>query len=174
MAEELSTREPRDQRKLRFRNSRVRYRDDDSDMNRTSVAPVQQEEEVLYEIDPRALEKLPERLQNNYRQLFQERVARLTLKNPNFKYRPYNYMDHWQQGDLEPAEKKQPRNMKRQCPRKHDLLQESGIINVPRLQFTEQRGQMRVMNSDQSPFEILSRQDSEVCKDGAELGGQKK
>ncbi|KAL2375363.1 hypothetical protein BDBG_02929 [Blastomyces gilchristii SLH14081] len=137
MTEECSTREQRDQHKFLFRSSRERPSDDDSDTNRTSVASVQQGEEVLYEIDPRALKKLPERLQNNYRQLFQEGVERLTLKNPNFKYRPYDYMDHWPQGTFEPEEEEQPRNIKRQYPRKHNLLQELGIIHVPQSQFTD-------------------------------------
>ncbi|KLJ08397.1 hypothetical protein EMPG_16167 [Blastomyces silverae] len=174
MTEERSTREKRDRHKPLHRSSCEKSSDDDSDTNRTSVASVQQEEEVLYEVDPRALEKLPERLQNNYRQLFQERVERLTLKNPNFKYRPYDYMDHGPQGAFEPEEEEQPRNMKRQHPRKHNLLQELRTVHVPQLQFTEQRGQLRVMTPDRSPFEHSSQQDPEECKDSAEHCGEKK
>ncbi|KKZ67790.1 hypothetical protein EMCG_06556 [[Emmonsia] crescens] len=166
MTKEESIWEQRARYKLLFRSSRKSYSDDDSDTNRTPAASVQQEEEVLYEIDPRALEKLPERLQNNYLKLFQERVERLSRKNPNFKYRQYDYMDYWPDEAFKLEEEEQPRYMKRQYPRKHNILQELGIMPVPQLQLqlTEQRGLLRVMNPDLSHFEDVSGQDTDECK----------
>ncbi|PGH32919.1 hypothetical protein GX50_04263 [[Emmonsia] crescens] len=173
MTEEESTWEQRARYKLLFRSSRKSYSDDDSDTNRTPAASVQQEEEVLYEIDPRALEKLPERLQNNYRKLFQERVERLSRKNSNFKYRQYDYMDYWPEEAFKPEEEEQPRYMKRQYPRKHNILQELGIMPVPQLQLTEQRGLLRVMKPDLSHFEDVSGQDTDECKYSAGHSGEK-
>ncbi|EEH36748.2 hypothetical protein PAAG_07166 [Paracoccidioides lutzii Pb01] len=80
-------------KKLLFRNSRQRYSETPI-QTETPVASIQHEEEVLYEIELQALEKLPERLQKNYRELFHERVERLSVKNPNLKYRQYDYMDY--------------------------------------------------------------------------------
>ncbi|EER42188.1 conserved hypothetical protein, partial [Histoplasma capsulatum H143] len=151
MTEEELILDQRVRHKRLFRSSRESYSDDDSDTNRTPVASVQQEEEVLYEIDPRALGKLPERLQNNYRQLFQERVERLAQKNPNFKYRQYDYMDYWPEEAFSPEEEEQPRYMKRKYPRKHKVLQGLEIAHVSRLKATEQKEQLPVLNPDLSP-----------------------
>ncbi|EGC43709.1 conserved hypothetical protein [Histoplasma capsulatum var. duboisii H88] len=173
MTEEELILDQRVRHKRLFRSSRESYSDDDSDTNRTPVASVQQEEEVLYEIDPRALGKLPERLQNNYRQLFQERVERLAQKNPNFKYRQYDYMDYWPEEAFSPEEEEQPRYMKRKYPRKHKVLQGLEIAHVSRLKATEQKGQLHVMNPDLSPVEDRTSQCLEDHKDSTEYSGEK-
>ncbi|OAX84119.1 hypothetical protein ACJ72_01508 [Emergomyces africanus] len=150
---------------LLFRSSRESYSDDDSETNKTAVASIQQEEEVLYEIDPRALEKLPQRLQHNYRQIFQERVERLSRTNPNFKYRQYDYMDYWSEEAFGVETEEQPRYMKRRYPRKHNVLQELDIMPDSQLQQTDQRGPLRVMNPDLSHLVVVSGKDMEGCKD---------
>ncbi|OJD18141.1 hypothetical protein AJ78_01807 [Emergomyces pasteurianus Ep9510] len=157
--------EKRAQHKLLFRSSRESYSDDDSGTNKTPVASIQQEEEVLYEIDPRALEKLPERLQNNYCQIFEERVERLSQANPNFKYRQYDYMDYWPEDAFGVETEAQPRYMKRRYPRKHKVLQELGIMPAPQLPLTNQKGPVGAMNADLSSLVDVLGQDTEKCKD---------
>ncbi|PGH04974.1 hypothetical protein AJ79_06931 [Helicocarpus griseus UAMH5409] len=151
MTEEGRIREKKARYKLLFRSSRESYSDDNSDTNRTPVASVQDDEEVLYEIDPRALEKLPERLQNNYRELFQERAERLSMKNPNFKLRQYDYMDYWPEEAFKTAEEEQPRVNKRRYPKKHKVLWELGINPASQLQSGGEKGAFRVMNPDPAP-----------------------
>ncbi|KAK2812787.1 hypothetical protein FQN50_001116 [Emmonsiellopsis sp. PD_5] len=148
MTEETGTQEQRAFDKRLWRSSRESYSDDDSETNRTPVASVQDEEEVLYEIDPRALEKLPERLQRNYCELFQERLRRLSLKNPNFKYRQYDYMEYWPEEAFRPEAEEQPGyGGKRQYPTKRKVLRELQEP-TPQPEYAPERGPLRIMNPD--------------------------
>ncbi|KAK2806080.1 hypothetical protein FQN51_008033 [Onygenales sp. PD_10] len=148
MTEGIGPQEQRAFDKRLWRSSRESYSDDDSETNRTPVASVQDEEEVLYQIDPRALEKLPERLQRNYCELFQERLRRLSLKNPNFKYRQYDYMEYWPEEAFRPEAEEQPRySSKRQYPTKRKVLRELGEP-TPQPEYAPERGPLRIMNPD--------------------------